>query len=140
MSSPTAVLHENPSLARGTVQRRSVRVLLSVPIHVRGKDGENRRFDEETRTLVANAHGALISLAARVVIGQQVTVSNTATQQSRDCRIVYVESGGSGKIQIGIEFLEPSSIFWQIDFPPDDWVMPEDISLWPNRATTFTLL
>ncbi len=103
-----------------------MRVLLSVPIHVSGKDRKDRGFDEETRTLVVNAHGALISLAAAVIAGQQITVANEATQQTRDCRVVYLGSSASGKIQMGIEFVKPSPKFWQIDFPPDDWVAPEN--------------
>jgi hypothetical protein len=115
-----------PSLISGTVRRRSVRVLLSVPIHVSGKDGKNRDFDEETRTLVANAHGALVSVAAAVVEGQQITVSNEATHQSRNCRVVYLGDRGCGKTEMGIEFVKPSPTFWQVDFPPDDWIVPED--------------
>jgi hypothetical protein len=107
-------------------RRRSMRVLLSVPIHVNGKDRKNREFNEESRTLVVNAHGALISLAAAVIAGQEITVANEATQQARDCRVVYLGSGASGKVQMGIEFVKPSPNFWQIDFPPDDWVVPED--------------
>jgi len=126
MSNPTAAPQEKQGLILDTGRRRSMRVLLSVAIQVSGKDGKNRDFDEETRTLVVNAHGALISLAAAVVAGQQITVSNNAAQQSRDCRIVHLGSGGSGKIQMGIEFLKPSPTFWQIDYPPDDWVVPED--------------
>ena len=79
-----------------------MRVLLSVPITVSGKNTSNQEFEEETRTLVVNAHGALISLAARVAAAQ------------------------AGKAQMGIEFVKPSRTFWQIDFPPDDWVVPED--------------
>jgi hypothetical protein len=126
MLRPTAAAQENRVSIPGTAKRRSMRVLLSVPVRVSGKDGKNRNFDEETRTLVANAHGALISLAAAVVAGQQITVSNSATQQSCDCRIVYLGRDGSGRIQMGVEFLKPSPAFWQIDFPPDDWVVPED--------------
>jgi hypothetical protein len=126
MSNPTATPQQKQGLILDKGRRRSMRVLLSVPIHVRGKDSKSRDFDEETRTLAASAHGALISLAATVVAGQLVTVSNNATQQSRDCRIVHLRSVGSGKGQVGIEFLEPSPSFWQIDFPPDDWVVPED--------------
>lgn len=103
-----------------------MRVLLSVPIHVSGKDRKDRQFDEDTRTLVVNAHGALISLAAAVIAGQQITVANEATEQSRDCRVVYLGSAASGKVQMGIEFVKPSPKFWQIDFPPDDWVVPEN--------------
>ena len=103
-----------------------MRVLFSAPIHVSGKDSKNRDFDEDTRTLVVNAHGALISLGADVVPGQHITLSNRATRQSRLCRIVNVRAGTSQKTPLGIEFLTPSPAFWQLDFPPDDWFALED--------------
>jgi len=103
-----------------------MRVLLSVPITVSGKSLDNQSFVEETRTLVVNAHGALISLEAHVAADQQITVSNKATRQSLECRVVYVGNAQTGKSQMGIEFVKPSPIFWQIDFPPDDWVVPEN--------------
>jgi len=126
MSNPSVTRQEKQVLILDTGRRRSTRVLLSVAIQVSGKDSKNRDFGEETRTLVVNAHGALISLAAAVVAGQQITLSNNAMQQSRDYRIVHLGSGGSGQIQMGIEFLKPSPSFWQIDFPPDEWAVPED--------------
>jgi hypothetical protein len=107
-------------------RRRSMRVLLSVPIHVTGKTTQGEAFAEETRTLVVNAHGALISLGAPVVANQTITVSNKATRQTMDCRVVYVGNAQGGKSQTGIEFAKPSPTFWQIDFPPDDWVVPEN--------------
>jgi hypothetical protein len=107
-------------------RRRSMRVLLSVPISVAGKNSKSQDFTEETRTLVVNAHGALIALAASVAAGQQVTVSNKATRASLECRIVYLGSSQAGKVQMGIEFERPFPAFWQIDFPPDDWVIPEN--------------
>lgn len=107
-------------------RRRSMRVLLSVPIIVSGKTANNQDFNEETRTLVVNAHGALIALAAQVAAQQTVTLSNKATQQSIDCRVVHLGSAQGGKTQVGLEFVKPSGKFWQIDFPPDDWVVPEN--------------
>lgn len=101
-------------------------MLLSVPITVSGKSLDNQSFVEETRTLVVNAHGALISLGAHVAADQQITVSNKATQKTLECRVVYVGNAQAGKSQMGIEFVKPSPIFWQIDFPPDDWVVPEN--------------
>lgn len=125
MASEIKAPQEKQGLVLDVGRRRSMRVLLSVPIHVSGKDRKDRSFDEETRTLVVNAHGALISLAAAVIAGQQLTIANEATQQSQDCRVVYLGSGTSGRVQMGIEFTAPSPKFWQIDFPPDDWVVPE---------------
>jgi hypothetical protein len=106
--------------------RRSMRVLLSVPILVSGKNVDGAEFKEDARTLVVNAHGALISLDAPVVTGQQVTVANKSTQKALECRIVHLGNGQGGKTQAGIEFVAPSATFWQIDFPPDDWVVPEN--------------
>jgi hypothetical protein len=126
MSNSRTTTQEKQGLILDTGRRRSMRVLLSVPIHVRGKDGQNRDFDEETRTLVVNAHGAMISLAAAVVAGQQITVLDHELRQSRDCRIVYLGDRLSGRIQMGIEFAQPSPTFWPIECPPDDWAVPED--------------
>jgi PilZ domain len=106
-------------------RRRSMRVLLSVPIRVTGKTAANEDFEEQTRTLVVNAHGALISLQAPVAPNQRVTIANKATNQCRECRVVHVGTQAAGKIQVGIEFVQPSASFWQIDFPPSDWVVPE---------------
>jgi hypothetical protein len=126
MGTPTLPQKDMQSLITDPGRRRSMRVLLSVPIAVSGKTVSNEDFQEETRTLVVNAHGALISLAAQVAAAQEITVSNKATQHTHQCRIVYVGNTQAGKAQMGIEFVKPSPTFWQIDFPPDDWVVPED--------------
>ena len=126
MGAPTKTSFDKQQLQLDPGRRRSMRVLLSVPIQVSGQTRDNEHFDEETRTLVVNAHGALISLAAKVIAGQQITVNNKATHSTMDCRVVYLGNPAAGKIQMGVEFLEPCPSFWQIDFPPDDWVVPED--------------
>jgi hypothetical protein len=126
MANPSTISQETQKLLLDPGRRRSMRVLLSVPIHVYGKDKENQGFTEETRTLVVNAHGALISLGAHVVAGQQVTVENKSTALSLECRVVHLGNAAAGKVQTGVEFVEPCGSFWQIDFPPDDWVVPED--------------
>lgn len=123
---PTKISVEKQQLQLDPGRRRSMRVLLSVPIQVSGKTRDNEDFQEETRTLVVNAHGALISLAAKVVAGQQITVHNKATRKTLNCRVVYLGNPAAGKIQMGVEFTEPCPSFWQIDFPPDDWVVPEN--------------
>jgi len=107
-------------------RRRSMRVLLSVPIHVSGKTTDGKDFEEQTRTLVVNAHGALIALGAKVAAGQSIIVANPATQFTIECRVVYLGNSQGGKIQMGVEFVKPSPRFWQVDFPPDDWVVPEN--------------
>ena len=101
-------------------------MLLSVPIDVSGKTARGEDFKEEARTLVVNAHGALIALSAPVAAGQKIVVANRATQEARECRVIYLGSTQGGKTQMGVEFVKPSATFWRIDFPPDDWVVPEN--------------
>ncbi|HTV57637.1 MAG TPA: hypothetical protein VMJ93_02075 [Verrucomicrobiae bacterium] len=101
-------------------------MLLSVPILVTGQDTAKKEFQEETRTLVVNAHGALITLTVPITPGQKVTLLNRVTRQSQDCRVVHVGTLQGGKTQMGVEFVKPTPSFWQIDFPPADWVVPEN--------------
>jgi hypothetical protein len=126
MSALTSSANEKSALTTDPGRRRSMRVLLSVTIVVSGKNADSQPFSEETRTLVVNAHGALIGLATRLAASQQITLANRATKQSLQCRVVHVGPAQIGKMQLGIEFVKPSPGFWQIDFPPDDWVIPED--------------
>jgi hypothetical protein len=106
-------------------RRRSMRVLLSVPIAVSGKSASGQDFTEQTRTLVVNAHGALITLATPISPGGQIRIANDATHESLLCRAVHISAPQAGRMQVGIEFERPSPLFWHIDFPPQDWVAPE---------------
>lgn len=107
-------------------RRRSARVLVSVPVIVHGVNVSGKEFHEEARTLVVNAHGALVALAEAVKSGQALALINKMTRQTVDTRVVYVGKPQGDKSQVGVEFLKPAPSFWQIDFPPDDWVVPEN--------------
>ncbi|MGH9729357.1 MAG: hypothetical protein ACRD4V_12305 [Candidatus Acidiferrales bacterium] len=108
-------------------RRRSLRVMLSVTVIVRGNNADGSKFEEETKTLVVNAHGALIHLRSDVRANQKITLVHKGTQQEQESRIVYVGTTmQGGKAQVGIEFTKPSPKFWQISFPPEDWNAPED--------------
>lgn len=111
------------SLDKG--RRRSMRVMLSVTVIVRGKNPDGCSFfDEEAKTLVVNAHGALIHLRSEVKADQKITLTHKATKESEGCRIVYVGRMQGGKAQVGIEFDKPAPKFWGISFPPEDWNIP----------------
>ena len=108
-------------------RRRSMRVMLSVTIVVRGKNPDGKSFfDEETKTLVVNAHGALIHLRSEVKADQKITITHRRTANTEGCRIVYVGIMQDGKAQVGIEFDKPAPKFWGISFPPEDWNLLEE--------------
>ncbi len=105
--------------SKESVNRRSFRLLLQVPVIIRCEGPEE--FTEETQTLVVNAHGALVGLGAVVQSGQTLFLKNKITGEERACRIAYLGPPSGGKTQVGLEFIEPSPHFWQISFPPEDW-------------------
>ena len=105
----------------GSSRRRSQRVLLHVPVVVQRKTDSGPPFQEDTQTLVINAHGALITLATALGIGNRLVLVNKKAGDAQECRVVYVGAEQSGKTQVGVEFTEPAPHFWHIAFPPEDW-------------------
>src|ERR1700722_16803523 len=99
--------------------RRSQRVVLGIPIMVSDGSGAGS-FAEETTTLVVNAHGALIALAATISEGQILHLTNLAHSAKQNCRVVWVAPQEEGKAHVGVEFTEPAPHFWHIAFPPQD--------------------
>lgn len=102
-------------------RRRSQRVLMQVPISVRGEDLGGGAFDEVTETQAISAYGAFILLQARVSKGAQITLKHNRTAEELECRIVHLGSLRGNKVEIGLEFSSPRADFWRVHFPPEDW-------------------
>jgi hypothetical protein len=104
----------------GSERRRSHRVHIVMPVVVRGKNGD-MPFTEEARTITVNAHGCMIRLAAKLVRGQELAIVNPMTVEELPCTVSFIGQKDSGKTEVGLEFIEPSPLFWRITFPSDDW-------------------
>jgi hypothetical protein len=116
---------QSTQLQAGARKRRSRRLVLSIPVVAHRLPKKEQSFYERTRTLVVNAHGALISLAADVVLDQTLVLQNALTGEERECRIVFTDRNRIGPIEVGLEFRNPAPYFWRVAFPPDDWILPE---------------
>jgi hypothetical protein len=102
-------------------KRRSLRVMIRVPVRIEGHGPNTPPVSEDTHTSLVNAHGALVYLETKVMIGQLVKVTNLVTQEEVSCHIAFVGQTQSGKTAVGVEFVKPSPRFWRIAFPPEDW-------------------
>jgi hypothetical protein len=107
--------------ARTGARRRSQRVLMQVPVRVRGKNAQGAEFDEYTETLAINAHGALILLNARLTSGAVVHMKHNKTEEEQECHVAFLGPVRGGKAEIGLEFTAPRPTFWRVAFPPEDW-------------------
>jgi hypothetical protein len=108
-----------------TTRRRSQRVVMSIPVTVKWQGPDGKEAEETTASLVLNAHGALLALATTMKEGQTLRLVNRTTQQEQACRVVYLGPVSAGKIQVGLEFLEPAPDFWHISFPPENSPTPD---------------
>jgi len=102
-------------------KRRSQRVLMQVPVRLRGTDAQGRSFDEETETLAISAHGALVLLQTRLTSGSVVRLQHKKTFEEQECQVVFLGPVRGNKAEIGLEFSAPRPQFWRVAFPPEDW-------------------
>ena len=117
-------------------RRRSQRVLMQVPIRIRGKDVQGKEFEEFTETLAINAHGGLVLLTARLTSGAAVHMRHNKTEEEQECHVAFLGPVRSGKGEIGLEFTAPRPTFWRVAFPPEDWTPknPEARTISTNRT------
>lgn len=99
-------------------KRRSDRLMLTIPLHVQGKDPDGTNFFENARTVTLNRHGARILIARPLAGGTTVKVTNLVSRRAADFLVVgpltpRTETGG----EWGIECLNKADI-WGIQFPP----------------------
>ncbi|HET9995130.1 MAG TPA: hypothetical protein VFQ18_06975 [Candidatus Acidoferrum sp.] len=113
---------QTPNLPSSTgARRRSQRVLMQVPVRLRGKDAQGQDFEESTETLAINAHGALVLLSARVTSGGVIVMRHNKTEEEQECHVAFLGPVRGGKAEIGLEFSVPRPAFWRVAFPPEDW-------------------
>jgi len=101
-------------------RRRSHRVQIAMPVLVRWKKG-TQSFEEQTATISVNAHGCMVRLAAAVARSQELSIINPKTAEELPCTVTFLGPKEGGKTEVGIEFAEPSPVFWRIAFPPENW-------------------
>jgi hypothetical protein len=101
-------------------QRRSKRVILDVPIVVRGEAEDTHSFQEGTLTLNVSAHGALVVLGTKVAVGQKVALMNLKNWDEREATVVRVGPARAGFARVGIQFIQPAPEFWSVSSGPYD--------------------
>jgi len=111
---PSTPIHPGP-------RRRSQRVLMQVPVKLRGADAQGGTFEEETETLAINAHGALVLIQARLTSGSKIQLQHKRTSEEQECHVVFLGPVRGNKAEIGLEFSAPRPQFWRVAFPPEDW-------------------
>ena len=106
-------------------RRRSERVVLQIPVTVLAETPDRVHVEEQTQTLVVNAHGGLMKLAAELLVGQPIILVNPQSGLEQSCRVVRIDQPSPDYFAVAFEFDRPSPKFWPITFPPADWEVPK---------------
>ena len=106
-------------------RRRSERVMLQIPITVLAESPERDPLQEDTHTLVVNAHGGLMKLNLELLPGQPIILVNRQTGAEQSCKVVRIDHPAADYFAVAFEFDRPAPKFWPIAFPPSDWEVPK---------------
>lgn len=106
-------------------RRRSERVMLQIPVRVMTETLDGNQVQEETHTLVVNAHGGLMKLKMELLVGQPIILVNPQTGVEQNCRVVRIDQPAGGYFAVAFEFDRPAPKFWPVTFPPEDWGLPK---------------
>lgn len=101
-------------------RRRTHRIPITMPVIVRGKAGAET-FEEKTSTVSVNANGCMVRLESDIGRTHHVSIVNPKTAEELPCTVTFMGKKDKGKTEVGLEFSEPSPLFWRIAFPPEDW-------------------
>ena len=97
-------------------RRRTVRVLLAVPLKVSGQTDTGEKFSVKSVSHSVSLHGGSIELDQDVVLGEILKLENQITDETVDGKIVSLRRSREGKRYVAVEFVTPLN-FWHMVFP-----------------------
>jgi PilZ domain len=98
-------------------RRRTMRVMLSVPLKVHGISSEGETFAVRTKTHTISLHGASIELEHTVALGDILVLENRTTEETVEGKVVTIKKSREGKVYVGVEFMDLDLNFWHMAFP-----------------------
>jgi hypothetical protein len=120
----------SPASEHGSDKRRSTRLVLALPIKVKGVDALREAFVEQTQTVMVSCHGCKFQSKHYVPKGSTITLEIPRGGPKRPPRtvvakVVWVQrpSNTEGILHIGVDF-EAAGNVWDIPTPPIDWFPP----------------
>jgi len=102
-----------PSAPAKRIPRSSPRMALRVPVTIYGFAGKSGAFHEETETVMVNSSGGLVTLKARLELGDTVFLVHKSSHQEMEVRVAYLDRYSDRETRVGLAFKQPVSNFWR---------------------------
>src|ERR1700687_5946779 len=98
-------------------RRRTVRVMLTVPLRVSGKTEIGEKFSVRAMSHSVSLHGASVELEKGVVLGEILQLENEITREKVEGKRRCTRRGRDGRRYVSIEFTDREPNFWHMAFP-----------------------
>jgi len=102
-----------PSTPEKKMPRSSERIPMRVPVVIYGFAGKSGAFHEDTETVLVNSSGALVTLKAKLALGDTVFLVHKSGRQEQEVRVVYLDAYSERETRVGLAFKQPVSGFWK---------------------------
>jgi hypothetical protein len=111
---PTSFAVPFPNAPEKKLPRSSERISLRVPVVIYGYAGKSGAFHEDTETILVNSSGALVTLKAKLALGDAVFLVHKSSRQEQEVRVVYLDAYSERETRVGLAFKQPISGFWKM--------------------------
>jgi hypothetical protein len=121
-------------------QRRSHRIMFSIPVGIRGVDEQGLAFEALGRTITVNRHGARVQLSHPLKVGQVLQVINQANDEEGSFRVIGPTAPQFDQVsEWGIESVQGDKNIWDIQFPPLEEDVDAHVLLECRRCNSLAL-
>jgi len=104
-----------------TSRRRSLRIVMRVPLYVCPVGAAATDEWEPVETLVISMYGGMIRSRKQFPVGTTLDIRKRDTQRFTRGRVVWTAAGAREYVfEVGFEILDTPG-FWEVNFPKDRW-------------------
>ena len=113
-------------------RRRSLRIVMRVPLYVSPVSASYTEEWEPVETLVISMYGGMIRSRKQFPVGTTLDIRKRDSQRFTRGRVVWTAAGAREfAFEVGFEILEPPG-FWEVNFPEDRWTERQRSSTQPS--------
>src|SRR5438445_293240 len=102
-----------PNAPAKKIPRSSERISMRVPVVIYGFAGKSGTFHEDTETIIVNSSGALVTLKAKLALGDTVFLMHKSSRDEQEVRVVYLDAYSDRETRVGLAFKRPLPEFWR---------------------------
>src|SRR6267143_1129904 len=104
-STPVSFAVPFPATPAKKTPRSSERIPMRVPVVIYGFAGKGGAFHEDAETILINSSGALVTLKAKLALGDTVFLVHKGSRQEQEVRVVYLDAYSDRETRVGVGFL-----------------------------------